>query len=65
MFDSVLAFNRYRLEVVRSWPASEVKDRLLAAIEFTLRKSERPGQPPRPESKDLVAEARDDGTSGF
>jgi hypothetical protein len=65
MFDSVLAFNRYRLEVVRSWPASEVKDKLLVAIEFSLRKSERPGQPPRPESEDLIAGARDDGRSGF
>lgn len=65
MFDSVLAFNRYRLEVVRSWPASEVKDRLLAAIEFALRKSERPGQPPRPEGEDIIAEARDDWKSGF
>jgi hypothetical protein len=65
MFDSVLAFNRYRLEVVRSWPASEVKDRLLAAIEFSLRKGERPGEAPRPEGEDLITGARDDWRSGF
>jgi hypothetical protein len=39
MFDSALAFERYRLEVVRSWPASEAKDRLIAAIEYSLEKA--------------------------
>jgi hypothetical protein len=28
MFDSAVAFNRYRLEVVRSWPACEAKQNL-------------------------------------
>lgn len=45
MFDSTLAFNRYRLEVVKSWPDGEVgelKDKLLAAIESSLRRA---GQP--------------------
>ena len=32
MFDSALPFDRYRLEVVRSWPESAVKDKLLASI---------------------------------
>jgi hypothetical protein len=66
MFDSVLAFNRYRLEVVRSWPASEAKEKLVAAIEYSLRKSERPGQPRKPEgSDDFGAGVRDDGRSDF
>ena len=65
MFDSVLAFNRYRLEVVRSWPASEAKETLLAAIEFSLQKSERPGQPRRPEGGDLTVGAREDGRFAF
>jgi len=39
MFDSALAFERYRLEVVRSWPDSAVKDRLLASIECSLRRN--------------------------
>jgi hypothetical protein len=39
MFDSALAFERYRLEVVRSWPDSAVKDRLLASIEYSLRRN--------------------------
>jgi hypothetical protein len=38
MFDSALAFERYRLEVVRSWPDSAVRDRLLASIEYSLRR---------------------------
>jgi hypothetical protein len=38
MFDSALAFGRYRLEVVRRWPESEAKTALLAAIESSLRK---------------------------
>jgi hypothetical protein len=36
MFDSALAFARYRREVVRSWPDSAVKDQLLASIECSL-----------------------------
>jgi len=53
MFDAALAFTRYRLEVVRSWPDSEVKDKLLAALESCLRKST-PGQnqPQRTASSD-------------
>jgi len=39
MFDAALAFTRYRVEVVRSWPDSEAKDKLLAALETCLRKS--------------------------
>jgi hypothetical protein len=39
MFDSALAFDRYRLEVVRTWPDSAVKDRLLASIECSLRRN--------------------------
>jgi len=39
MFDSALAFERYRLEVVRSWPDSTVKDKLLASIEYSLRRN--------------------------
>jgi hypothetical protein len=39
MFDSALAFDRYRLEVVRSWPDSAVKDKLLASIEYSLRRT--------------------------
>jgi hypothetical protein len=35
MFDSALAFDRYRLEVVRSWPIA-LKDQLLASIECSL-----------------------------
>lgn len=62
MFDSALAFDRYRLEVVRSWPASGAKDKLIAAIEYSLRKSERPHQPRRPEGReDFGARAGDDG----
>jgi hypothetical protein len=41
MFDSASAFNRYRLEVIRNWPASEAKDKLVAAIESSLQKSGR------------------------
>ena len=65
MFDSALAFNRYRLEVVRNWPPSEAKEKLIAAIECSLQKSEGSGQPRRPEDRDLIAGARNDGTSGF
>jgi hypothetical protein len=39
MFDSALAFEWYRLEVVRSWPDSAVKDKLLASIESSLRRN--------------------------
>ena len=39
MLDSALAFERYRLEVVRSWPDSAVKDQLLASIECSLRRN--------------------------
>lgn len=38
MFDSVLAFNRYRLEVVKSWPDGQLKSQLMASIESTLRR---------------------------
>jgi len=40
MFDSNLAFTRYRLEVVRSWPDGEVKDKLITAIESSLRRND-------------------------
>jgi len=36
MFDSTLAFTRYRLEVVKGWPDGDVKDALLTAIEHSL-----------------------------
>ena len=39
MFDSALAFARYRREVVRTWPDNEVKDQLLASIECSLRRN--------------------------
>ena len=39
MFDSALAFSRYRLEVVKRWPDGEVKDKLLPAIESFLRRN--------------------------
>ena len=65
MFDSAVAFNRYRLEVVRSWPACEAKQKLISAIEGALRKSGKPGQLGRPDSRHVVAGARDDGKSGF
>lgn len=46
MFDAALAFDRYRLEVVRSWPDSAVKDKLLASIECSLRRNgASPGHP--------------------
>jgi hypothetical protein len=38
MFDSALAFNRYRLEVVKSWPDGQLKSQLIASIESTLRR---------------------------
>jgi hypothetical protein len=41
MFDSAQAFTRYRLEVARSWPDGEAKDKLLAAIECSLRQERR------------------------
>ena len=40
MFDSALAFTRYRLEVVKSWPNGQEKFALLAAIESSLRRLE-------------------------
>jgi len=39
MFDSAIAFERYRLEVLRRWPDSVVKDKLLASIECSLRRN--------------------------
>ena len=57
MFDSALAFERYRLEVVRSWPDSAVKDQLLASIECSLRRNgqglEHFNSPPRSGELDL------------
>ena len=47
MFDSNLAFTRYRLEVVRGWPDGEVKDKLIAAIESSLRRND--GKPDQPQ----------------
>jgi hypothetical protein len=41
MFDSAFAFARYRLEVIRRWPDSAVKDKLLASIERSLRRNDR------------------------
>jgi hypothetical protein len=38
MFDSALAFNRYRLEVVKSWPDGQLKSQLIASIESALRR---------------------------
>jgi hypothetical protein len=38
MFDSALAFTRYRLEVVKSWPDGQLKSQLIASIESTLRR---------------------------
>jgi hypothetical protein len=46
MFDSAFAFERYRLEVVRRWPDSAVKDKLLASIECSLRRNG-PSREPR------------------
>ena len=46
MFDSAIAFERYRLEVVRRWPDSAVKDKLLASIECSLRRND-PSREPR------------------
>jgi hypothetical protein len=37
MFDSALASERYRVEVVRRWLDSAVKDQILAPIECSLR----------------------------
>ncbi|MBV9503920.1 MAG: hypothetical protein JO323_02835 [Acidobacteriia bacterium] len=61
MFDSAIAFNRYRLEVAKSWPDGEMKDALIAAIQSSLRNSQ-PRKPaastidhPRPPQ---LAEAR-------
>jgi hypothetical protein len=46
MFDSNLAFTRYWLEVVRSWPDGEFKDKLITAIESSLRRND--GKPDQP-----------------
>lgn len=40
MFDSVLAFTRYRLEVVKSWPDGQLKSEVMASIESTLRRNQ-------------------------
>ena len=57
MFDSALAFTRYRLEVVKTWPDGEVKEELLAAIEASLRREGQaqnvgPGNPRPPIGQD-------------
>jgi hypothetical protein len=36
MFDSTLAFDRYRLEVVERWPDGREKEALLVAIKASL-----------------------------
>ena len=38
MYDSAVAFDRYRLDVVKSWPEGEMKNTLVAAIESSLRR---------------------------
>ena len=38
MYNPALAFDRYRLDVVKSWPEGEMKNTLLAAIESSLRR---------------------------
>lgn len=43
MFDEALAFDRYRLEVVRRWPDGHEKETVLAAIRASL-VSKNPGQ---------------------
>ncbi len=40
MFDTALAFNRYRLEVVKSWPDGQLKSQLIASIESALRRDQ-------------------------
>jgi len=58
MFDSALAFTRYRREVVQSWPDSEVKDKLLPAIEaFLRRNSPESDQPQQTLSPKIVEES--------
>jgi hypothetical protein len=44
MFDSALAFDRYRLEVVKSWPDGQEKSAIMAAIECALRRHEGEGK---------------------
>ena len=65
MFDSALAFERYRLEVVRRWPDSAVKDQLLASIECSLRRNgqglEHFNSPPRSGELDLRHDATVNG----
>jgi hypothetical protein len=46
MFDSAFAFECYRLEVVRRWPESAVKDKVLASIQCSLRRNG-PSREPR------------------
>jgi uncharacterized protein YeaO (DUF488 family) len=43
MFDATLAFDRYRLEVVRRWPDGLEKETVLAAIRASL-VSKHPGK---------------------
>jgi hypothetical protein len=38
MFDSALAFHRYRLEVVKNWPDGQLKSQLIQSIESALRR---------------------------
>lgn len=37
MFDSAMAFERYRLEVIRHWPDNEIKDIVRASIEVSMK----------------------------
>jgi hypothetical protein len=43
MFDAAMAFDRYRLEVVRRWPDGHEKETVLAAIRSSL-VSKHPGK---------------------
>lgn len=45
MFDAMAAFDRYRLEVVKTWPEGEEKEALIAAIEASLLRSGRREEP--------------------
>jgi hypothetical protein len=40
MFDSAVAFHRYRLEVVKSWPDGQRKSQLIQSIESALRRNQ-------------------------
>jgi hypothetical protein len=64
MFESAVAFNRYRLEVMRSWPASKAKDKLMAAIECSSQKSDRSGPAGTPEGLEVVTGAQQNGRPG-